>query len=46
MEFKVNIETELLKRFEMALQLNEENQNQVITDMLKTYVARTFSQEP
>lgn len=45
MEFKVYLDDGLLKRFEMALQLNEENREEVITNMLKSYVAKTFSQE-
>ena len=45
MELKVFIDDGLLKRFEMALQLNEESREEAIGTMLKTYVARTFSQE-
>ena len=45
MELKVFIDEGLLKRFEMALQLNEESREEAVANMLKTYVARTFSQE-
>lgn len=43
-EITFNIDTGLNQRFQMALQLNEEHADQVIEAMLKSYIARTFSQ--
>ena len=44
-ELKVNIDLALYKRFEMALQLNGDDKEVIISDLLKSYVARIFAQE-
>lgn len=43
-ELKILLDSELLKKFEMALTLNNENKEEVVDMLLKSYVSRTFSQ--
>ena len=44
MQFTVNIEEDVQKRFEMALQLTGENKDNVVDALLKAYIAKSFSQ--
>ena len=44
-ELRVNLDTELYRRFEMALQLNGESKENVVAALLKSYVVRVFAQE-
>lgn len=43
-ELKILLDSELLKKFDIALILNNENKDEVIDMLLKSYVSRTFSQ--
>lgn len=43
-ELKLLLDSELLKKFEIALSLNNENKEDVVDTLLKSYVSRTFSQ--
>ena len=43
-ELKLSLDSELLKKFEMALILNNESKEEVVDTLLKSYVSRAFSQ--
>lgn len=43
MEFTINIDDDLIKRFELALQLTGESGKNVVESMLKAYVVQAFS---
>ena len=44
-DFTAKIDSELLKRFNMALLLNNEESENVICEFMKNYIVKTFSQE-
>lgn len=44
-ELRVNLDTALCRRFEMALQLNGESKENVVAALIKSYVVRVFAQE-
>ena len=42
-EYRISVDCDLAKNFEIALNLNNDNETEVINSMLKAYVARAFS---
>lgn len=44
-DFTITIDNALYERFEMALKLNQENTDEAVDKLLRSYIARTFSQE-